>query len=251
MASSHALPAAMQNQNATTIGQNVQNLVDTLTADLDIRYRKSTMLVCYIAVDHGDHDPEHFHDYPLSSNIGDFRDIGCVFRFGGPIADERRSFFQVRNRWPLHWDQWGPPSDGIYYPFKVLPFSWRKAVSHMSAERANRLLKAHGHRGPYALVSLGKTTAHPDGAWCFLNVQIPDGEGGGQRTYFVDVRTGRVEETRYCDGSTGGEQDNWGIPRSLIGVPTSDYLSRSIVRSQLNNETDASGIAGVKHAFVR
>lgn len=81
--------------------------------------------------------------------------------------------------------------------------------------------KADGHRGPYALVSLGKTTAHPDGAWCFLNVQIPD--GGGQRTYFVDVRTGRVEETRYCDGTTCGEQENRRIPGSLIGVPTADY----------------------------
>ena len=56
------------------------------------------------------------------------------------------------------------------------------------------LLKAHGHQGPYALVSLGKTTAHPDGAWRFVNVQIPDQDGGGQRTYSVEVLTGRVEE---------------------------------------------------------
>ena len=200
MAPSHALLAELQNQNAIPIGQNVQNLVDTLTADPDIRYRKAMMATCYIAVDHGDHDPEHFHDFPLSSNIGDFRDIRCVFRYGGPMADERSSLFEVRNQWPLYWDQWLPPSEGFYYPFEVLTFSWRKAVSYMSAERANRLLKAHGHRGPYACVSLGKTRAHPDGAWCFLNVQIPNSEGGGQRTYSVDVRTGRVEETRYCSG---------------------------------------------------
>ena len=198
IASSLALPAEPQNQNDIPIGRNVQNLVDTLTADPDIRYRKSMMVVCYIAVDHGDHDPEQFHDYPLSSNIGDFRDIRCIFRYGGPIADARRSLFQVQNEWPLRWDQWGPPSDGFYYPFEYLTFSWRKAVGYMSAERANRLLKAHGHRGPYALVSLGKTRAHPDGAWCFLNVQIPDGAGGGERHYFVDVRTGRVEETQSC-----------------------------------------------------
>ena len=222
MAPSHALLAELQNQNAITIGRNVQNLVDTLTADPDIRYRKSMMVVCYIAVDHGDHDPEHFHDYPLSSNIGDFRDIRCIFRYGGPIADERYSLFQVENKWPLHWDQWGPPSHGFYTIFKVLPFSWRKAVSYMSAERANRLLKAAGHRGPYALVSLGKTAAHPDGVWCFLNVQIPDPDGGGQRTYIVDVRTGQVEETRYCDGSTSEEQENGGVLRSLVGVPTAD-----------------------------
>ena len=223
LALSHALPVELQNPNDITIGQNVQNLVDTLTADPDISYRKSMMLTCYIAVDHGDHDPDHFHDYPLSSNIGDFRDIRCVFRYGGPLADERRSLFEVQNQWPLHWDQWQPPGEGFYFPSAVRPFSWRKAVRYMSAERANRLLKADEHRGPYALVSLGKTTAHPDGAWCFLNVQISDSEGGGQRTYFVDVRTGRVEETRYCDGSTSGEQDNWSIPRSLIGVPAADY----------------------------
>ena len=86
----------------------------------------------------------------------------------------------------------------------------------MSAERANRLLKAHGHRGRYALVSLGKTTAHLDGGWCFLNVQIPDPDGGGQRTYIVDVRTGQVEETEYCDGSTSREQGNWN--REIGGI---------------------------------
>ena len=223
MVSSHVLPAELQSQNDITIGRNVQNLVDTLTADPDIRYRKSMMVVCYIAVDHGDHDPDHFHEYPLSSNIGDFRDIRCMFRYGGPVADEKHSWFQVQNRWPLHWDQWEPPSGSFYYHWLNLSFSWRKAVRYMSAERANRLLKAHGHRGPYALVSLGKTTAHPDGAWCFLNVQIPDPDGGGQRTYFVDVRTGRVEETQYCDGRTRGEQENWGIPRNLTVIPTADY----------------------------
>ena len=220
MASSHALPAALQDQNAITIGQNVQNLVDTLTADPDIRYRKSMMVTCYIAVDHGDHDPDHFHEYPLSSNIGDFRDIRCAFRYGGPIANERHSLFFVQNRWPLHWDQWEPPGENFSYSGEILPFSWRKAVRYMGAERANRLLKADGHRGPYALVSLEKTMAHPDGVWCFLNVQIPD--GGGQRTYVVDVRTGRVEETPYCDGSTSGELESWGTSRGLIGVPTVD-----------------------------
>ena len=221
MALIYALPAELQSQNDIPIGQNIQSLMDTLTADPDIRYRKSMVVACYIAVDHGDHDPDEFHDYPLSSNIGDFRDIRCMFRYGGPMADERDSLFQVQNQWPLHWDQWGPPSNGFYSPFELLPFSWRKAVSYMSAERANRLLKAHGHRGPYELVSLEKTTAHPDGVWCFLNVQIPD--GGGHRTYIVDVRTGRVEETRYCNGSTGEEQEDWGIPMRLVGVPTADH----------------------------
>ena len=214
MAPSRALLVELQNQNAIPIGQNVQNLVNSLTADSDIRYSKSMMLTCYIAVDHGDYDPEHFHDYPLSSNIGDFRDIRCIFRYGGPLSEEKDSLFQVQNKWPLYWDQWEPPGHGFPYPYKILPFSWRKAVSYMSAERANRLLKAQGHLGPYELVSLANTTAHPYGGWCFLNVQIPDPEGGGQRTYIVDVRTGRVEETRYCNSDLDDEQGNLEILRS-------------------------------------
>ena len=198
MASSHALPTITtekQNQTAITIEQNIQNLVDILTADTYIEYSKSMMVACYIAVDHGDHDLEHFHEYPLSSNISDFRDIRCVFRYGGPQAYERRSLFQVQNQWPLHWDRWETPSGGFYWPLEVLPFSWRKAVSYMSAERADRLLKAYGKHGPYQLVAIETTKRNPDGAWRFLNVQISDHDGGGQRTYFVDVRTGRIDET--------------------------------------------------------
>lgn len=216
----HAPVTELHNQNAISIGQNIQNLLDTITADPDIRYRDSTMAVCYIAVDHGDHDPEQFHDYPLSNSIGDFRDIMCFLRYGGPIADPRYPFFQVRNQWPLYWDEWWPPSGPVYDPWGILTFSWREAVSYMSAERADRLLKAHGQHGPYACVSLGKNAAHPHGAWCFLNVQITDAQGGGQRTFWVDVRTGRVEQTRYCDGSNrtiggyqGVEQDF--LPRTI------------------------------------
>ena len=195
MAPSHAFSVQLRNRNGTTIEQNVQNLVDTLTANPDIAYGKSMMLGCYTAVDHGDHDPEHFHDYPLSSNISHFRDIRCVFQYGGPIAEEGRSLFLVENQWPLHWDRWRPPTEDVVYFFEILPFSWRQAVSYMGSERADRLLKADGHRGPYASVDLVKTMAHPDGAWCFLKVQMPD---GGQRNYHVDVRTGRVEQTLYC-----------------------------------------------------
>ena len=45
MPPSHALLAELQNQNAIPIGQNVQNLVDILTADPDIRYRESMMVI--------------------------------------------------------------------------------------------------------------------------------------------------------------------------------------------------------------
>ena len=196
----HTLPfqIPLHNTSALTIEQNVQNFVDRVTADPDIRYRESEVVVCYIAVDQGDHNPEHFHDYPLSSNLSEFREIRCIFQYGGPEAQTEDSLFQVENRWPQHWDEWDPPSPGFPFPYRVRPFSWRKAVRYMGAERADRLLKGAGHGGKYALVSMQKTVAHPDGGWCFLNVQITDAEGGGQRTYVVDVRTGGVEERQYC-----------------------------------------------------
>lgn len=199
-APSHALPAGLQlqlyTQHNMSIGQSVLNLVNKLAADPDIRYNESKMLSCYIVIDNC---REHTHDPWLSSHISKFRDITCTFRFGGPMADQRDSLFQVQNQYPLHWDQWLPPSEGFHFPYDVLPFSPRKAVGYMSAERADRLLKAQGWTGPYDQVSLGvgKTTAHSDGAWCFTNVQIPDGPLG-QSTFLVDVRTARVEESQNC-----------------------------------------------------
>ena len=209
----------LQNHSAITIEQNVQNLVDRLAAVPEIRYNESMMLTCYIAVDHGDHELEHFHEYPLSSNIGDFRDIRCVFRYGGPLEPDEGSMFQVQNEWPLYWDHWEPPNGDVVSLFPIQAFSWRKAVGYMSAARADRLLKASGREGPYALVSLGKTTAHPDGAWCFLNAQITDAQGGGQRTFRVDVRTGRVEETPYCISEA---EEKW-VLRNLTGVSAAEH----------------------------
>ena len=227
LVSSHVLRAkamnsasqpSLQTQNNTTIGENVQNLVDILTADPDIRYQKSRMLGCYIAVDMGDHDPEQFHEFPLSSNIADFRDIRCFFRYGGPLAEERLNKFWVNNQWPLHWDRWSPPIHNSHYDDKSRPFSWPAALRYMSAEWADTLLKAHGQLGPYQLVMLWKTKTHPELAWCFLNVQITDEQGGGQRSFFVYVRTGRVEETRYCDGSN-----------HIRNPPKHIYVTRSIL----------------------
>ena len=63
----------------------------------------------------------------------------------------------------------------------------------MSVERADKVLKAHGHHGPYEMVGIQKTPAYPDGEWRFFNVRVTDQEGGGQRTFNVDVRTGRVD----------------------------------------------------------
>ena len=197
-APSYTLPVGLQlphyNQHNMSIGQSVLNLLDKLAATPDIRYNESQMLTCYNLIDNC---REETHDRWISSNIHEFRDITCTFHFGGPMADERDSLFQVQNKYPLHWDQCLAPSDGFHFPYDAHPFSWRKAVGYMSAERADRLLKAQGWRGPYDQVSLGKTTAHSDGAWCFHNVQIPHGPLG-QSIFLVDVRTAQVEESRGC-----------------------------------------------------
>ena len=214
----NALPAKLQYQNttnATTIGQSLQNLMDMLSADPDIFYRNSEMVECSIAVDHGDHDPEEFHEYPWSSNISEFRDMRCAFRDGGPVLDARLALFSIENRWPLHWDQWKPPAQNFSNYYEVFPFSGRKALSYMSAERADRLLKAHGHRGRYQVVTLGKTTAQGNESWRFTNVLIPDSEGGGQRSFIIDVRTGQIEKFSW----PWIGQESLGVLRNVTAVP--------------------------------
>ena len=73
----------------------------------------------------------------------------------------------------------------------------------MSAERADQLLKADGHKpeeqlvGRYDMVVLRKRTAN-DLAWCFVNVIGNYPDGSGWHTYLVSVSTGRVEQTLYC-----------------------------------------------------
>lgn len=214
----NALPAISQYRNATnatTIGQSLQNLMDMLSAESDIFYRNSEMVECSIAVDHGDHDPEEFHEYPWSSNISEFRDMRCAFRDGGPVLDARLALFALENRWPLHWDQWKPPGSNFTNYYEVFPFSGREALSYMSAERADRLLKAYGHSGRYQVVTLGKITAQGNESWRFTNVLVPDSEGGGQRTFVIDVRTGHISQFHWPRIG----QENLGILRSVTAVP--------------------------------
>ncbi|KAM0795252.1 hypothetical protein BDR22DRAFT_826229 [Usnea florida] len=215
---SDALAAKLQYQNATnatTIGQSLDNLMDMLSAETDIFYRNSEMVECSIAVDHGDHDPEEFHERPWSSNISEFRDMRCAFRNGGPVLDARLALFALENRWPLHWDQWKRPGPNFTNYYEVFPFSGRKALNYMSAERADRLLKAHGHTGCYQVVTLGKITAQGNESWRFTNVLVPDSEGGGQRTFVVDVRTGQI--SLFVWPRTG--QKNLGELTSVTAVP--------------------------------
>lgn len=56
------------------------NLVNAQAYSLDIRYREATMLSVILAVDNVE---DVNGDHTLSDNIGDFRDIKCLFRYGG------------------------------------------------------------------------------------------------------------------------------------------------------------------------
>ncbi|KAL8923010.1 MAG: hypothetical protein Q9208_004822 [Pyrenodesmia sp. 3 TL-2023] len=219
--SSHALPAnrlpqsppslpslsLIQNQNALTITQNIQALVNTLAADPSIEYSKSAMLQCDLAVEFYEHGDEP-HDLYHSSNISRFRDIRCIFRYGGVSEDERHSTFSVQNRFPHDWDQWALPlpyiPTGRIFPGDIfLPFAWSEVATHMSVERADQLLKAAGHMpgegfvGSYDMVVLRKRTAN-DLAWCFEHVIGDYPDGSAQHHYLVIVGTGRVEQTPLC-----------------------------------------------------
>ncbi|KAI4239379.1 MAG: hypothetical protein LQ349_000442 [Xanthoria aureola] len=221
LVSSHALPAtppnrsrlpslSLPNQNALTITQNIQALVDILANDPSYQYSHSVMKSCelvVVAFEHGDepHDLEH------SSDINEFRDISCTFRYGGANYDERFYEFIVQNRYPhQYWDQWtlpvtvrDPPKPGspgdIY-----LPFAWSEVAANMSIERADQLLKAAGHEpgegyiGSYDQVYLRKGRAANDLAWCFHNVIGVYPDTSAQHTYKVYVNTGKVEQVVLC-----------------------------------------------------
>ena len=195
---------SLSNPNALTITQNIQALVDTLTADPSFVYSHSEMVLCQLAVEFYEHG-DGPHDLYHSSRISDFHDIKCAFRFGGPIEDETRSFFLVGNKFPDHWDQWslpvpfGPVSPGDL----PLSFEWSEVQTHLSLERADQLLKAAGHQpaeqwiGQYDMVTLVRSTAN-DLAWCFANVIGDYPDTSAQHNYIVYVSTGTVEQTPTC-----------------------------------------------------
>lgn len=205
-ASSHALPAnppntpskpSFQNHNSITIDQNIGTLVRTLAKSPDIRYREASMVAVYLAVEHVE-DIEGVEDITFSSNIGDFRDMLCLFRYGGPQPlRPERSLFKVKNRWPVHWEQWAHPEPYHVYSENLAPFRWQDASRRMSVEWADVLLKSNGHRGRYGFVFLARTeTEELSGplAWCFGAVETPE----GPRVFWVEVNTGQVLEVPFC-----------------------------------------------------
>ncbi|KAL8883845.1 MAG: hypothetical protein Q9215_007978, partial [Flavoplaca cf. flavocitrina] len=110
-ASSQALPAnpqvlairpLPQLRDAAAIDRTVGNLVRALAIDADIRYREAVMLTAAFAVDRIE-DNIPVADRTFSSNISDFRDIVCIFRYGGPLPGIlEEAEFSVKNQFPLH-----------------------------------------------------------------------------------------------------------------------------------------------------
>ncbi|KAL8929541.1 MAG: hypothetical protein Q9208_001210 [Pyrenodesmia sp. 3 TL-2023] len=205
-ASSHALPANPQIPavrplpqlgDAAAIERTVDNLVRALAVDPDIRYREAVMITIAFAVDRIEDDiPEA--DRTFSSNISDFRDIVCIFRYGGPPPHSPNDAeFSVKNQFPLHWDQWFPPQPSPWRGF-ASPFSWDLMTRRMGIGMADALLKASGQTGRYVGVALKRLDfafMQIPVAWCFHRVETRRGE----RTNFrVDVLSRQVTRVDSC-----------------------------------------------------
>ncbi|KAL8654194.1 MAG: hypothetical protein Q9226_003528 [Calogaya cf. arnoldii] len=201
-----SLPKPVPEPDDITIGQSIQNFIDTLKSDPSLQYSRAELLNCNLAVEFYEHGDES-HDLYSSSNVSHFRDIKCLFRYGGFPEDERHSMFVVRNKFPEHWDQWALPV-GIVAKMQPddIPFVWSEV--EMTAERADELLKADGHEpgegwiGTYDYVVLQK---REEGlAWCFENVIGDYPDTSAQHTYAVFVGTGRVEQVLGCGAVIDG-----------------------------------------------
>ncbi|KAL8924244.1 MAG: hypothetical protein Q9172_002784 [Xanthocarpia lactea] len=205
-ASSHALPANPQvpavrflpqlgDAAAAAIDRAVSNLIRSLAVNPNIRYREAALLGVGFAVDRIEQDLP-MADRTLSSNIGDFRDIVCLFRYGGtPPHDPDDTDFRVRNMFPLHWDQWAPPQ---YSPGISLntPFNWNLATQRMSIGTADALLKASGQRGRYIGVTLRKlNVGQVPLSWCFHGVETRRGK---QKDFRVNVLSRQVIQVDQC-----------------------------------------------------
>ncbi|KAL8871475.1 MAG: hypothetical protein Q9174_002699 [Haloplaca sp. 1 TL-2023] len=217
LVSGHALPAnplsgpnpptlSLLNHNALTLTQNIGNLVTLLAGDPSGLYSRSQLVDCEIAVEFYQHGSE-VHDLYVSSNISEFRDINCAFRFGEPKPDGLPSYFLVENKYPDHWDQWSLPLPlpDTRPDDMPQPFAYSEVQNQLSVERADQLLKAAGHEpgegydGAYDWVTLRRTSTN-EVTWCFQNVQGHYPDTAGQHDFNVYVSTGRVEQIPHCEG---------------------------------------------------
>ncbi len=203
--SSQALPATSQNppsnpalqiQNSQAIERNIRRLILDLAFIPNVRYNQSKLILASFAIDHVE-DAAHPSPYRTrTNNIADFRDIVCIFQYGGgpPPPDPLNppGQFRMKNRWPFFWEQWLPPRDGPRGRVAglPLPIDWDMVMARMPIGRADALLKASGHWGVYAQVGLFHLRAPGQPlAWCFYGVEVLPGVYGEFR---VDVQTGQV-----------------------------------------------------------
>ncbi|KAL8854124.1 MAG: hypothetical protein Q9221_001046 [Calogaya cf. arnoldii] len=218
-----SLPKPVPEPDDITIGQSIQRVIDTLKSDPSMQYRDSSILSCNLAVEFYEHGESH--DLYSSSNVSYFRDIKCLFRYGGVPDDDQHSMFIIANKFPERWDQWALPIGIIakMQPYD-LPFAWSEVT--MTVERADELLKADGHEpgegwiGTYDFVNLQKVEEGV--AWCFQNVigEYPD--TSAQHTYLVFVETGKVEQVLGCGTIIDG-------PYAVGTIPSLQNTTRSRV----------------------
>ncbi|KAL8898561.1 MAG: hypothetical protein Q9207_006637 [Kuettlingeria erythrocarpa] len=185
-----------QLRDDAAIDRTVGNLLRALAGNPNIRYREAALLSVSFTVDRVEDTHLPTADRTLSSNIGDFRDIECLFRYGGlPPQGAGDILFTVKNQFPLHWDQWSPPQ---YFPgFTIItPFNWDHVTQRMSIGMADALLKASGQRGRYAGVTLAKPSGFQGPlSWCFHGVKNWRGK---QTDFRVDILSRKITRVDRC-----------------------------------------------------
>ncbi|KAL8681799.1 MAG: hypothetical protein Q9186_002114 [Xanthomendoza sp. 1 TL-2023] len=186
-----------------TVGTAIDNLLHSLAAKEDIRFRQAALVSVNLYVN------DQFSPYGLdrSRNIRAFRSIVTFFHIGGPEpAPPTRDGICVRNQFPHPWEQWHAPFFVGDIPGRrergLHALAWEQVWEQMSITRADYLLKRAGYLGKYGQVSLIHLTDRPVG-WCFdfyhpLMGQVVSAVN-------VEVLTGRVVDlggTLRC--TTGG-----------------------------------------------
>ncbi|KAL8670511.1 MAG: hypothetical protein Q9168_004963 [Polycauliona sp. 1 TL-2023] len=200
-ATSSALPAVRQNVPGNSVlhvpfprvEQLITNLLRWTRAQQDIRIRQATLRFVFLKVDNS---PEPFNP-TRSSNFQDFRNIGCMFRAGGPPSPPH-DVILFRNRWPQNWDQWdlAPMDEEMDPDFDdVHTIDFELAARRMSAEFANQLLKAHGFRGRYGAVILENRGSIGLG-WCFDSLELEGEEEIAAK--LVTIPRGEVLDVEHC-----------------------------------------------------
>ncbi|KAL8668759.1 MAG: hypothetical protein Q9224_007778, partial [Gallowayella concinna] len=133
-----------------TVGTAIDNLLHSLAAKEDIRFRQAALVSVNLYVN------DQFSPYGLdrSRNIRAFRSIVTFFHIGGPEpAPPARDGICVRNQFPHPWEQWHAPFFVGDIPGRrergLHALAWEQVWEQMSITRADYLLKRAGYLGKY------------------------------------------------------------------------------------------------------